>query len=140
MSPQGADYMASFPRGFDIQLPVSTDAGGEARRALNELGLDAEMLIDARLLATELVTNSVRHAGLGPSDTIRVVASWSGRVLKLSVQDRPENNSPSSVAGAIRPSPDAESGWGLYFVAQIAHRWGYDAGRGYWFELKSPES
>jgi anti-sigma regulatory factor (Ser/Thr protein kinase) len=106
-----------------------------ARRALGQLRLPLPLAFDAQLLVSELVSNSVRHAGLGRDDRIRVTADWSGDRLRVHVRDggRPRRASP--VSGSIRPAPGAESGWGLYFVDHLASRWGTRAG-GYWFELR----
>jgi anti-sigma regulatory factor (Ser/Thr protein kinase) len=102
------------------------------------MGLPSGLLEDAKLLASELVTNSVRHAGLRPEDQIHVRAQWaiSLRVVVIDGPSAPD----SKVAGAIRPAPGADSGFGLYLVDQIASRWGTNmgGGRGYWFELSVP--
>lgn len=111
---------------------------GEARAALSLLRLPRGLSDVASLLVSELVTNSVRHAGLGPDDAIRVSAVWSGESLRVRVQE-PSEPILSSVAGAICPSPGASSGWGLYLVDRLATRWGVDARRGYWFEIETTE-
>jgi anti-sigma regulatory factor (Ser/Thr protein kinase) len=106
-----------------------------ARRALSQLRLPLPLAFDAQLLVSELVSNSVRHAGLGRDDRIRVTADWSGDRLRVHVRDgsRPTRTSP--VSGSIRPTPGAESGWGLYLVDRLASRWGTRAS-GCWFELR----
>jgi len=110
------------------------------RNTLADLGLPATMLEDARLLSTELVTNSIRHSGVGPQDTIRIRVAWSGRRLRVDVYDRVNASAPpKGVAASIRPSPGAESGWGLYLIDRLASRWGSAAGR-YWFELEDEPS
>ncbi|GAC1361839.1 MAG: hypothetical protein NVSMB32_01400 [Actinomycetota bacterium] len=126
-------------RAFDLQLPGRLEAAKAARLALEALHLPDSLRGTARLLTTEVVTNSVRHAGLGPQDLIRVRAEWSGTVLRVSVLDRPRDRS-STVVGAIRPSPTAESGWGLYLVDRLATRWGVNGQGGYWFELAAGAS
>jgi anti-sigma regulatory factor (Ser/Thr protein kinase) len=97
--------------------------------------LPAPLLEVARLLTSELVTNSIQHAELGPHDSIRVRADWSGTRLRVDVRDRVETRGQHPVAGAIRPAPGAESGWGLFLVDRLASRWGSSPGR-YWFELE----
>jgi anti-sigma regulatory factor (Ser/Thr protein kinase) len=97
-----------------------------------------ERLENLELLVTELVTNSVRHAGLDDGegwvgvevhlapDRVRVEATDPGRGFDPSnLPTEPE----------IRPS-----GWGLYLVSQIAQRWGvhHDAFTRVWFELELP--
>jgi anti-sigma regulatory factor (Ser/Thr protein kinase) len=97
--------------------------------------LPTPLLDDARLLVSELVTNSIRHAGLHGDDWIRVHAKLIDSRLRVDVVDRGDAAKRQAVAGAIRPSPGAESGWGLYLVDTLATRWGRGRGR-YWFELE----
>jgi two-component sensor histidine kinase len=110
------------------------------RRALEGMRLPPEVLEDAQLLTAELVSNSIRHAGLSSHDRIHVTADWSGSALVVVVRDGGSTVT-STVAGAIRPAPLSQSGWGLYLVDQIATRWGTNLGgrQGYWFELRSPD-
>ena len=123
------------PRHLDFRPRPTRTAPTMARRALSQLQLPLPLAFDAQLLVSELVSNSVRHAGLGRDDLIRVTADWSGDRLRVHVRDggRPRRASP--VSGSIRPAPGAESGWGLYFVDRLASRWGTTTG-GYWFELR----
>ena len=121
-------------RGLDFLVPASPDELRRVRKALDDLGVPPALLHDARLLLNELVTNSIRHSGLGPQDAIRIRAEWSGTRLRVDVYDRAGRSRPSRVIGAIRPSAGAQSGWGLYVVDRVASRWGAVPGR-YWFEL-----
>jgi anti-sigma regulatory factor (Ser/Thr protein kinase) len=123
------------PRRLDVSLRATRTAPLRARRALGQLRLPLPLAFDAQLLVSELVSNSVRHAGLGRDDLIRVTADWSGDRLMVHVRDGGGPTRASPVAGSIRPAPGAESGWGLYFVDRLASRWGTAAG-GYWFELR----
>ena len=123
---------------LELEVPPSPEIVSQVRRALAELPLPDQALEVARLLITELVTNSIRHAGLQPDDRIRVRAEVSGSKLRVDVLDGSRRSGPPRVAGSIRPPPRAESGWGLFLVDRLATRWGW--GRdGYWFELESPE-
>jgi anti-sigma regulatory factor (Ser/Thr protein kinase) len=84
-----------------------------------------------RLLVTELVSNSVRHAR---SETVVLkVVVGRGAVL-TEVTDEGPGFDPRDPA----PSGTNESGWGLFLVERLAHRWGVahedDATR-VWFEL-----
>jgi anti-sigma regulatory factor (Ser/Thr protein kinase) len=121
-----------------LSLPATPERISNARTALEQLELPPGMLADAKLLISEIVTNSMRHAGLGAGDLIRVTAEWTGTTLRVLVQDGTVPTSPP-VAGGIRPAPGAESGWGLYLVDQLASRWGTNlkGQPGYWFELRS---
>jgi anti-sigma regulatory factor (Ser/Thr protein kinase) len=124
-----------IPRRLDVRVPATREAAATARRALSKLALPLPLAFDAQVAVSELVTNSVRHAGLAPEDLIRITAAWSGTCLRVHVRDRPPGAHPTAVSGSIRPAPGAESGWGLYLVDRVASRWGTSAS-GYWFELQ----
>jgi hypothetical protein len=83
---------------------------------------------------SELVTNSVRHARLATGELIRLNVDWSGTRLRVHVHDGGRRGGRLAASGSIRPTPAAESGWGLYLVDRLASRWGLDTD-GYWFEL-----
>lgn len=123
------------PRRLNFSLRPTWVAPTKARRALSQLRLPLPLAFDAQLLVSELVSNSVRHAGLGRDDLIRVTADWSGDQLMVHVRDGGRPTHGSLVAGSVRPAPGAESGWGLYLVDRLASRWGTTTG-GYWFELR----
>jgi anti-sigma regulatory factor (Ser/Thr protein kinase) len=125
----------NLPRRLDVRIPATRQAPATARRALSKLALPLPLAIDAQVAISELVSNSVRHAGLGPDDLIRVTADWSGTRLRVHVRDRRRSGRPTGVAGSLRPAPGAESGWGLYLVDHFTSRWGTSAD-GYWFELQ----
>jgi anti-sigma regulatory factor (Ser/Thr protein kinase) len=118
---------------LDLEMPAQPSMLSDLRWAMGELPLPAPVLDDARLLVSELVANSIRHAGLGPNDRIRVKAQVAHGRLRVDVLDggRPGR---APLAGGIRPTPGAGSGWGLYLVETVAARWGHGPGR-YWFEL-----
>ena len=109
------------------------------RRALERLDLPESLREDAQLLASELVTNAIRHGGLQPDDVIVVTTQWSGETLRVNIQGGAGPAEAVPVAGSIRPAPGAQSGWGLYLVDQLASRWGTNLGGvpGYWFELEA---
>jgi anti-sigma regulatory factor (Ser/Thr protein kinase) len=119
---------------LDLEMPAESSALTDVRSAFAGLPVPASVLDDARLLVSELVANSMRHARLGRFDTIRVTAEVDKGRLRVDVIDGGRGGR-SPVAGGIRPSPGAESGWGLYLVETLASRWGHGAGR-YWFELE----
>jgi serine phosphatase RsbU (regulator of sigma subunit)/integral membrane sensor domain MASE1/anti-sigma regulatory factor (Ser/Thr protein kinase) len=106
-----------------------------AREAIGELEpvLGRALFGNVRLLVSELVTNSIRHAHIGSGDTIELrVAVFADR-LRVEVSD--------GGAGFVRrvraPERGSGSGWGLYLVDQLADRWGVsrdDATR-VWFEI-----
>jgi anti-sigma regulatory factor (Ser/Thr protein kinase) len=123
-----------------LELPARPECLPEVRRALEDLDLSEPFLEDAQLLTTELVSNSIRHAGLGPDDVIVVTITCVAATLRVTVQDGGTRSLPEHIlAGSIRPSPTGRSGWGLYLVDKLATRWGTNiAGRvGFWFELEA---
>jgi two-component sensor histidine kinase len=120
----------------ELELTPIPESLSVAREAFERLDLPPGLLDNAKLLASELVTNAIKHAGLGPGEKIRLTATWTGRRLRVVVHHR--GSAPSSnVVGAIRPAPGAESGWGLFIVDRVASRWGTNLGGqpAYWFEL-----
>jgi anti-sigma regulatory factor (Ser/Thr protein kinase) len=133
----GPHRQAASPtlRRLDVSIPATREAAATARRALSKLDLPLPLADDAQLAVSELVTNSVRHAGLAPDERIRITVDWSGAQLRVHVRDGRRGLGPAGVSGSIRPAPGAESGWGLYLVDQFTSRWGTSAG-GYWFELR----
>lgn len=122
-----------------FELSGGVDAPLEARRALlaGDNSIPAAIREDILLLTTELVTNAVRHGGVGPEQSLSTeVRWWPGRV-RVDVTDP----SPASDFGA-RSLDSGEGGWGLYLVDQIAHRWGIKhtpSSTKVWFELR-PET
>jgi anti-sigma regulatory factor (Ser/Thr protein kinase) len=133
----GYDRQAASPtvRRLDVSIRATREAAAKARHALRRLDLPLPLTSDAQLAVSELVTNSVRHAGLAPDDLIRVTVDWSGARLKVHVRDGGRGARPTAFSGSIRPAPGAGSGWGLYLVDRLASRWGTSAD-GYWFELR----
>jgi len=120
---------------IDLHLPAGPLAPGDARHALDGLAevLTSDRLDEIRLLVSELVTNSVRHAGLGSHDRVGLRVRVSGGAIRVEVADQ----GPGFQAGQPLPSMYQDSGWGLYLVEQIADRWGVtqDGETCVWFEI-----
>ena len=111
-------------RGVDIRLAASAEAPAAARRALERAGLPDDLLEDAQLLASELVTNSVRHALIGPGEWIGLRARPRLGGVRLEVCDPgPGFSAPPPLSGSV----DRFGGRGLPIVDMLADRWG--AGR-----------
>ncbi|GAA1944054.1 ATP-binding protein [Kitasatospora viridis] len=100
------------------------------RAALTDWGL-AALADTAELLASELVTNALQHAGTGARLDAVVTAE-----RRLLVEVRDEGT------GLPRPRPadaDATNGRGLLLVEALADRWGVRLradGKVTWFELQ----
>ncbi|MCA1842331.1 MAG: ATP-binding protein [Actinobacteria bacterium] len=124
-----------------LRLPASPVAAGVARHAVAGLApyLEPAVAENAELLVSELVTNSVRHAGLPEEACIEFSVRASAEVLMVEVADAGQGFDhtgpprPRSVKGVAEPS-----GWGLFLVEQISDRWGavqMDGETRVWFEL-----
>lgn len=114
----------------------SVRAARHAVDAIDQLNDHDEAAFNTRLLVTELVGNSVRHAGLEPADIITLDMEIRSRSVRVEVRD--------PGPGFTRPSfsadpPIGTSGRGLYLVDALADRWGVSrtpAGEArVWFEI-----
>ncbi|MGW0703718.1 ATP-binding protein [Streptomyces sp. NPDC002867] len=127
------------PWTYALQLPQDARAPGIARHTLravlhaHRLGALVEI---AELLASELVTNALRHTD-GPYG-LRLRAPERGR-LRLGVWDTCPDIPAPFEGLPRRPAPDAEGGRGLCLVAACADAWGATAlprgGKLLWVEL-----
>ena len=120
-----------------ISVPSSLEAPRAARAAVTQwmpAFLPHTLLLDAQLLVSELVTNSVRHAGAAASAPIVVTAGTSDGAVWFDVADAGE---PGSVS---RRPPEGKGGMGLNIVHAAATQWGTSDGDGrhVWFELALP--
>ena len=98
-----------------------------ARDALRALVgvLTPERFEDLRLLVTEVVGNSVRHAGLvGERSYVRLRVFASDRLVRVEVRD-PGPGFPKSIVRT--PGLHEPSGRGLFLVEQLADSWGVDS-------------
>ncbi|MFJ4341190.1 SpoIIE family protein phosphatase [Streptomyces sp. NPDC088915] len=97
-----------------------------------------ELVDDAVVLTSELVTNAVIHAGTAAD----VLCLRSDDSIRVEVSDRyPEREIPVQ-SGRTLASPDRENGRGLLLCAALAHRWGVDYSptrKHVWFHLDLPQ-
>lgn len=101
-------------------LPNDLLAPREARQAIARFLARAEvpqLIDDAQLLVSELVTNAVRHAR-GP---IAVHASFRDGFLHLEVSDSAADAAPQRRVA----SPDDEGGRGMELIEKMSTRWGW---------------
>jgi anti-sigma regulatory factor (Ser/Thr protein kinase) len=125
---------SSVDDGISLRLRGGPEAAARARRALSKLraDIDPPLMETLRLLVTELVSNSVRHAR---ADTV-VLKVLVGRTAVLTeVTDEGPGFDPGEAA---KPGTE-DSGWGLFLVERLAHRWGVaqqDEATKVWFELR----
>jgi anti-sigma regulatory factor (Ser/Thr protein kinase) len=120
-----------------ISVPSSLDAPRAARAAVTQwmpASLPRTLLLDAQLVVSELVTNSVRHARAAAGAPIIVTAGTSDGTVWFDVADGGE---PGRVSR--RPS-EGKGGMGLNILHTVATRWGTSDGDGahVWFEIAVP--
>jgi anti-sigma regulatory factor (Ser/Thr protein kinase) len=120
---------------MEESLSITTKGGDDTalrvRTALAALnGGLAEKREDVRLLATELLSNAVRHAGAGPDTLIHFELAAAPERIRAKVVY------PGAPFEA-KPSPD-ERKFGLFLVDDLSDRWGVerteDRNR-VWFEI-----
>ena len=116
-----------------MRLPGGPTAAAQARRELRRLraDIDPPLMETLRLLVTELVANSVRHAS-AETLTLRVAVGRS-KVITEVTDDGPGFDPRKTGT----PRPDS-TGWGLFLVERLAERWGVaqeDGATRVWFEL-----
>jgi anti-sigma regulatory factor (Ser/Thr protein kinase) len=105
-----------------------------ARLALADLEshVDPSVAFDVRLLVSELVTNSVQHAQVAAEDSIVLVVAITDATVRVEVRD----DGPGFKPPAAPPPEDADAGWGLFLVGQLADSWGVsEEEKGVWFEI-----
>jgi anti-sigma regulatory factor (Ser/Thr protein kinase) len=119
-----------------LRLSSGPDAVAAARHGLDSLAqkVEPERLHDMRLLVSELVTNSVRHAGADRSEELELEVRVSDETIHVSVTDR----GPGFEAAPRVPEDDPGSGWGLFLVEQLSDRWGVELNGStqVWFEIE----
>jgi anti-sigma regulatory factor (Ser/Thr protein kinase) len=108
---------------MELQRDIATgpQAPAESRRFVDSLAdhIPASVLDDARLVTSELVTNSVKHAGNPPGHPIEVTLVLRPDRLRLAVVD----------GSVFDPKPESsrelrEIKWGLTIVEGVADAWG----------------
>lgn len=128
-----------MPAEQSLNLSEGVHAPSRARAWLSEHTphLPEDTVEDALLIASELVTNAVRH---GSPEVVLTFELTSDRV-RIAVDDAGDS---LPVVSAGRPSIDRPSGRGLLIVAEIAADWGVTRSEGrpgktVWAELHQTE-
>ena len=117
-----APVRATAPRPYRISLPAGPEAAVEARRHVGAIIRAWDVPVDgytAALLASELVTNAIRHAG-DEDDPVELVVSWAGAQLRVEVHDGSR-----SAPAPVHALPYAEAGRGLMLLDSLSTEWGY---------------
>lgn len=121
---------------LEVDLPAKEQAASTARRLLRQVLSSwgrVQLLEDAGIVASELVTNAVQHAADGGHLHLDVGIDEAGR-MNIAVDDGSER-----LPTLQEPSIDDEAGRGLLIVAQLSNRWGVEPhpgeGKRVWAEL-----
>jgi hypothetical protein len=116
---------------------AAVPAGPAAARAAVGMAVSGHVadavLADAELLVSELVTNSVRHAGLGADELVRVGVHLVGATLRLEV----DNPRTAGTVAAREPDLAHGGGFGLRAVQELGRAWGVtrDVDTRVWVEM-----
>jgi anti-sigma regulatory factor (Ser/Thr protein kinase) len=118
-----------------VRLWPTARAPGEARAALRNActGLPPEVVTDASLLLSELVTNACQHA----HGTVTVAVTTDGGHIGVAVHDNDLTLPPEATQRQMS-QPEHERGRGLAIVATIASRFGIRPaadGKTFWFRV-----
>lgn len=121
----------------EIALPTGSSAPGAARMLVAHFltgFVSPPMLLDAQLLVSEVVTNSLTHGELSDGDTVLIRVYLAADSVRLEIVNR-------GTAGSVtaRP-PDPLSnggGFGLDLVDRLTASWGVrrNGGTNVWFEM-----
>ncbi len=125
--------VVSAPRnskaGGSLSLPFLASSAREARKELNAwlkgMDLGGTIAEDARLVVSELIGNSIRHAHPLADGTLKVTWKQGRHGLEISVTDGGATTSPHKVNAAA----SAVSGRGLAIIETLASRWWAESGR-----------
>ena len=112
-----------------LALEPRPESARLARRALARHGLHEDVEHTVTLLATEIVGNAVRHAGLRGDQRIVFFARLAEDFARVEVADQGEGFDPDTVE---------TEGFGLRLLSKLASRWGCDCtdrGCKVWFEV-----
>lgn len=121
-----------------VRLPADRYAPAAVRSMIRQM-LDeahlAELADDVLLLATELTTNAVLHAGTDLDVTVDVGATR----VHVAVADGRRGELPAPDTTSALPRPLLSHGRGLILVDRIATRWGVvhdNSGKSVWFDIQ----
>ncbi len=120
MEPDGVNLKVPF------QAPSASLVRHELRDWLKERGFRGETLDDARVVVSELVGNSVRHAHPLPVNHLNVSWFLENDDLVISVSDGGAGTTPQPV----ETDEAAVSGRGLSIVEALVERWWVEDQRG----------
>jgi anti-sigma regulatory factor (Ser/Thr protein kinase) len=104
-------------------LAARPDAVGRARRSLAGLAVAETVRANIAIVMSELVSNSIRHAGLSESDPISVHITSDEARVRLAIHDGGPGFDPPILEGR---DPLIVGGQGCVIVAALSDAWGID--------------
>ena len=133
----GAGLAVPARRSSLVRLPPVPGSAAAARAAVDDvLGGEGppEIRFRVRLLATELVSNSVLHAGLGPEERLSLRLDLHDDRVRVEVTDEGRWRPGQATDDSVNDTP---SGRGLLLVGALADRWGIvkNGTTKVWFEI-----
>ncbi len=122
ISGAGAAVMVGGAQRISFGVPGGLQAPRDARSVISShlRDIDRTVASDAELIVSELVTNSVRHAGVGSDELVTVDLMLVDERLRITVTDPGSDLEPRLIA----EDPDGLGGHGLRLVAQLSTEWG----------------
>ena len=129
-------------RSISMRIPGGDDAPTRARRWVRSQldgNVPAATASDAALLVSELVTNSVVHANVGPRRALTVEVTMLDDRLRIGVTDPGSRLKPR----ILPPDPQTPGGLGLLLVDELCETWGVRQDLGptcVWCELPLDQS
>jgi anti-sigma regulatory factor (Ser/Thr protein kinase) len=114
------------------EVPNGPEAAAKARRLLDrfESRIPEDKLIDVRIVLSEIVSNSYKHADNPPGAPIEVTVRSSQDRLRLEILDRSIFDPTPETTKELRAAK-----WGLHMVDQLADKWGRITEGGIWAEF-----
>jgi anti-sigma regulatory factor (Ser/Thr protein kinase) len=122
-----------------VDVRCDLTAPAVVREALAQTQGIEQVLDDATLIASELVTNAVIHSGCSAHDAIQVRVSREDERVTISVRDPGASGKRAEITDGDMAG---YGGFGLKVVEAVALRWGTEREDGYrvWAELALPGS
>lgn len=116
-----------------LKLRCDPDAPAAARDAVRSLVGPRPNVSDAMLVASELVSNAVRHSGATEEELLTVTLRVDQGHMSITVVDPGR----SGIVARAREKAGPSGGFGLRLVNELAERWGASRADGHrvWAEL-----
>jgi anti-sigma regulatory factor (Ser/Thr protein kinase) len=128
--------------GLDLEFKPDPAAVPAVRRAVEACGdiVPQHVLANLGLVASELVTNAIRHGPHEGNAWVRLHVEAMHGAIRLEVDDSGDGFRPPPTGKAADDAEVGavpESGWGLFLVDRLSRRWGVEGkgGTRVWCEL-----